>query len=328
MMEFKCIEFSPFACYAFAEYPIQPHGWDGAQKEDIQLKANPMSVTALMTAFIRAYHATHDDPVIFNDSLAYSLIPEERRHLIEQGLKAALQAHDGEAGASLSSLLQSMGLPNVVTRSRYTEEQLQSEMQKGVRQYVILGAGLDTFALRHQHLLEQGQIEVFEVDQPATQAFKRERLTNLGWEIPAGLHFVSTDFTQERVAEALARTSYNPRVKSLFSLLGVTMYLPPNDVFETLRSITRIAPAGSSVIFDYHTETDANLNEIRKELQKMGESMNTTFDPDLLAAELRKLGLDVVEDFGPAAIQERYFKGNAHGYHANENVHLAWAVVR
>lgn len=285
-------------------------------------------MTAIMTAFIRAYHSTNDDPVIFHDALAYPLIPEESRLLIEQGLKSAAHAHAGDASASLSSLLQTMGLPNVVSRSRYTEEKLDAEMQKGVRQYVILGAGLDTFAFRHKHLLEEGQIEVFEVDQPATQAFKRERLMDLGWEIPVSLHFVSTDFRQERVADALARTSYNPRAKSLFSLLGVTMYLSPNDVYETLQSITQIAPSGSSVIFDYHTETDGNLHEIRKELQKMGESMSTTFDPALLAVELRKLRFDLLEDLSPAAIQERYFENGTSVYHANENVHLAWAAIR
>ncbi len=284
------------------------------------MKANQISVTAIMTAFIRAYHSTNDDPVIFNDSLAYQLIPEERRNLIEQGLKS---------GASdLRELLQTMGLPNVVSRSRYTEEKLVEEMQKGVRQYVILGAGLDTFAFRYKQLLEEEKIEVFEVDQPDTQEFKRKRLIDLGWEIPAGLHFVSTDFRQASVAGALLRTPYNPKAKSLFSLLGVTMYLSPSDVCETLRSITQIAPVGSSVIFDYHTETDTNLHEIRQELQKMGESMNTTFDPALLADELRGAGFYIVEDLSPAAIQERYFAGSTTVYHANENVHLVWAQIR
>ncbi|MCL6516093.1 class I SAM-dependent methyltransferase [Alicyclobacillus sp.] len=292
------------------------------------MKAYQISVTAIMTAFLRAYHSTNEDPVIFHDALAYALIPEERRHQIEQGLKSALQAHDGDAGASLSSLLQTMGLPNVVSRARYTEERLEIEIQNGVKQYVILGAGLDTFAFRHQHLLKEGKLEVFEVDHPATQAFKRERLTDLGWDLPAGLHFVSTDFRQERVAEALARTPYNPRTKSLFSLLGVTMYLSPYEVYETFHSISQMAPAGSSVIFDYHTEADANLREIRRELQKMGESMQTTFDPALLNAELRRLGFDLVEDLSPAVIQERYFQDRAPVYHANENVHLAWAVIR
>ncbi|MCL6443403.1 MAG: class I SAM-dependent methyltransferase [Alicyclobacillus sp.] len=284
------------------------------------MKANQISVSAIMTAFIRAYHSTNDDPVIFNDSLAYQLIPEERRNLIEQGLKV---------GASdLRKLLQTMGLPNVVSRSRYTEENLEAEMRNGVRQYVILGAGLDTFAFRHKKLLAEGELEVFEVDQPDTQDFKRRRLIDLGWEVPAGLHFVSTDFRQESVAEALLRTPYNPEAKSLFSLLGVTMYLSPSDVYKTLRSIAQIAPVGSSVIFDYHTETDTNLHEIRKELQKMGESMNTTFDPALLADRLREAGFYLLEDLSPAAIQKRYFEGSTPVYHANENVHLAWAEIR
>jgi methyltransferase (TIGR00027 family) len=294
------------------------------------LKANQISITAIMTAYIRAYHSANDDPVIFNDSLAYELIPEERRNLIEQGLKSALQTHEGNASdireVRLSPLLQTMGLPNVVSRSRYTEDNLIAEIRKGVKQYVILGAGLDTFAFRHKKLLEE--IKVFEVDQPDTQEFKRKRLTDLGWEIPEGLHFVSADFRQESVGEALLRTPYNPKAKSLFSLLGVTMYLSPNDVYETLRSIAQIAPVGSSVIFDYHTETDANLHEIRQELQKRGESMNTTFDPALLTVELRKVGFDLLEDLGPAAIQERYLKGSTSVYHANENVHLAWAVIQ
>ncbi len=284
------------------------------------MKANQISVTAIMTSYIRAYHSMNDNPLIFNDILGYQLIPEERRNLIDQGLNSGT--------SNLRELFQTMGLPNVVSRSRYTEENLETEMQKGVRQYVILGAGLDTFAFRHKKLLEEKKIEVFEVDQPHTQEFKRKRLIDLNWEIPEGLHFVSTDFKQESVAEALLRTPYNPRAKSFFSLLGVTMYLSPRDVYETLRLIAQIAPVGSSVIFDYHTETDTSLHQIRKELQKMGESMDTTFDPALLADELRKAGFCLLEDLSPTAIQERYFKGRTTVYHANENVHLAWAVIQ
>ncbi len=297
------------------------------------MKSDHVSITAIMTAFIRGYHSAHDAPVVFNDPLALQLIPEERRRLIEQGLTTAVagtgQNSDGNATTlhqvSLSPILQTMGLPNVISRSRYTEDNLKSEISKGVGQYVILGAGLDSFAFRHKDLLKQ--IHVFEVDQPGTQEFKRKRLADLNWRIPRNLHFVPADLSKVRLAEALLGLPYNPSVKSLFSLLGVTMYLAPDDVFETLRSITQMAPAGSSVIFDYHTETDEGLREIRKELQRMGESMNTTFDPSSLRVELEKLGFHLYEDLGPADIQERFFNGSTKVYHANENVHLAWAVV-
>ncbi len=298
------------------------------------MTSDHVSITAIMTAFIRGYHSAHDTPVVFDDSLALQLIPEGRRRLIEQGLTTAVaqtESPDGDTvnlhQVSLSPILQTMGLPNVISRSRYTEDNLKSEIGKGVGQYVILGAGLDTFAFRHGDLLKE--IKVFEVDLPGTQEFKRERLADLNWGIPRSLHFVSADLSKERLSEALLGSPYNASVKSLFSLLGVTMYLSPDDVFETLRSITQIAPAGSSVIFDYHTKTDARLHEIRKELQKMGESMNTTFDPSSLGAELEKLGSYLYEDLGPADIQERFFDfdRSAKMYHANENVHLAWAVV-
>lgn len=296
------------------------------------MKSDHVSMTAIMAAFIRGYHSVHDAPVVFADSLALQLIPEERRRLIEQGLTAAVaqtESPDGHATTlhqvSLSPILQTMGLPNVISRSRYTEDNLEAEISKGVEQYVILGAGLDTFAFRNQDLLKE--IKVFEVDQPDTQEFKRKRLADLNWRILRNLHFVPADLSKERLADALLRSPYNPSVKSLFSLLGVTMYLSPDDVFETLRSVAQMAPAGSSVIFDYHTKTDASLHEIRKELQRMGESMNTTFDPSSLGIELEKLGFHLYEDLGPADIQERFFDRSTKVYHANENVHLAWAVV-
>ena len=295
------------------------------------MTSDHVSITAIMTAFIRGYHSAHDTPVVFNDSLALQLIPEERRRLIEQGLTTAVAQTESPDGnvttlhqVSLSPILQTMGLPNVISRSRYTEDNLKSEISKGVEQYVILGAGLDTFAFRHKDLLKE--IKVFEVDQPDTQEFKRKRLADLNWGIPRNLHFVPADFSKERLAEALLGSPYNPSVKSLFSMLGVTMYLSPDDAFETLRSITQIASAGSSVIFDYHTKTDASLHEIRKELQRMGESMNTTFDPLGLGVELEKLGFHLCEDLSPVDIQERFFARRTKVYHANENVHLAWAV--
>ena len=138
------------------------------------MQATPVSITALMTAYIRAYHSTNDNPVIFNDSLGLQLIPEERRKLIEQGLSSSK--------SDLRKLLQTMGLPNVVSRARYTEDTLAKEIKSGVKQYVILGAGLDTFAFRHDELLND--IHVFEVDQANTQEFKRKRLVDLGWKIP------------------------------------------------------------------------------------------------------------------------------------------------
>ena len=148
-----------------------------------------------------------------------------------------------------------------------------------MKQYVILGAGMDTFAFRRPEMLEE--LEVFEVDHPATQEFKLHRLTELGWEHPAKLHFIPIDFTKESLVTALTRSSsYDPNVKSFFSWFGVTPYLTQEEVFATLRSIAEVTPASSTIVFDYF-DTDAfipeklspQMQETLDFLQKIGEQM-------------------------------------------------------
>jgi methyltransferase (TIGR00027 family) len=178
------------------------------------------------------------------------------------------------------------------------------------------------------------QLQIFELDHPATQAFKRQRLAELGWEVPAFLHFVPVDFTKENLVTALKRTSYDPHQASFFSWLGVTYYLTRDVVFDTLRSMADIAPAGSTIIFDY-LDTDAFVPEraasrvqrMLEVVRRTGEPMKTGFDPSTLAADLASIGLRLQENLSPLDIEERYFQGRADGYHAFEHVHFAQAVV-
>ena len=222
--------------------------------------------------------------------------------------------------------------PLFLSRARYTEDSLEAAIKQGVRQYVILGAGMDTFAFRRKELMEQ--LQVFEVDHPATQEFKRNRLAELGWDLPVQLHFIPVDFNKESLAEALKHSAYDPQALTFFSWLGVTMYLTRDAVFATLRTITDISPTGSSVIFDYF-DNDAFIPEkaaprvqgMMRSVQKLGEPMITGFDPSTLAADLYLVGLRLQEQLSPADIQERYFKGCTDGYYAYEHAHFACAVV-
>jgi len=292
------------------------------------LKENQVSLTSIMTAYIRAYHSRNDTPKIFDDFLAYDMIPQERRTLIEQGLTGALQLQPNtDQGNSLRLFLQSMGLPQVISRSRYAEDHLELACQQGVKQYVILGAGMDTFAFRRPELLEK--LRVLEIDHPATQAFKCDRLAELGWEIPANLSFVPMDFSKESLSKALMGYRFDPQAKSFFSWLGVTMYLTQDEVFETLRSITEVAPAGSTVLFDYFgpDENASHSQETRENLQKIGEPIKTYFDPSELATQLSHLGLRLMENLSPAEIQSRYFQGRTDGYVASKNVYFARAMI-
>ncbi|MDD2421034.1 MAG: class I SAM-dependent methyltransferase [Heliobacteriaceae bacterium] len=300
------------------------------------------SFTATLMAYYRAYHAMHETPKIFDDFLACHLFTEDERLFFENACSQTPRLHDPERAASLPDraaaiawTLQTItpGPSMTLSRSRYSEDSLENAVGQGVKQYVILGAGFDTFALRRPEMLEK--LQVFEVDHPLTQAFKRQRIAKAGWKPPAQLHFVPVDFEQESLAEALTRSSYDPQVPSFFSWLGVTYYLTREAIFATLRSIAKIAPSGSTVIFDY-LDTDAFVPEkaanrvkitIRDARQNAGEPMITGFDPSTLAADLASLGFYLQENLSPTDIEERYFKGRTDNYHACEHLHFARAVV-
>jgi methyltransferase (TIGR00027 family) len=192
---------------------------------------------------------------------------------------------------------------------------------------------LDTFAFRRSELMEQ--LEVFEIDHPATQKFKLHRIAELGWKIPAKLHFIPIDFTKESLATALTRSSYyNSKLKCFFSWLGVTYFLTKDDVFATLQSIAEVAAKGSKVVFDYFDnemfipdKSSLIMQKTLEFLQNIGEPMITGFNPSTLAEDLARLGFCLQENLSPEDIERRYLQGRTDGYHAADNVYFACAVV-
>ncbi len=311
------------------------------------MNENQASFTAMMVAYMRAYHSMHDIPKIFDDFLAYDLIPEQKRalieqHLIEQNMTCGQQLNDCEYAASHSnqtinskSLMQETHRDAgvFISRARYAEDSLEEVLEQGVKQYVILGAGMDTFAFRRPEMMVK--LEVFEVDHPATQEFKLQRLAELEWEQPAKLHFIPIDFTKESLVTALISSlSYDPKIKTFFNWLGVTYFLTRDEVFTTLRSIPEIAPAGSIIVFDYLDidtfipEKSSPQMQYKLELLKtIGEPMITGFNPLTLAEDLTTLGFSLHENLSQDDIEERYFKKHMNGYHSQEHVHFACAVV-
>ena len=214
----------------------------------------------MMVAYLRPYHAMHYTPKIFDDFLAYNLMPEEKRaiieqHLVEYYLNLNKELNDSKHTTSFSDQITTsthfmQAINNVISRARYTEDTLEEAVRQGVGQYVILGVVLDTFAFRQPEMMEY--LEVFEIDHPATQEFKLNRLTELGCEHPAKLHFIPINFTKESLVTSLTRSSsYDPHVKSFFSCVDVIPYLTQEEVFATLRSIAEVTPASSTIAFDY-----------------------------------------------------------------------------
>ena len=306
------------------------------------MKDNQVSFTALSVAYMRAYHTMHDTQKIFDDFLAYDLIPKEKRELIEQYLIEDYLNLDTELNDSkhATSLLDNLAtstrfmqaINSVTSRARYTEDTLEKIVRQGVKQYVILGAGMDTFAYRRPDLMEY--LDVFEIDHPATQEFKLNRLTELGWEHPAKLHFIPVDFTKETLVTALTRSSsYDPNVKSFFSWFGVTPYLTQEEVFATLRSIREIAAAGSTIIFDYIDadkfileKSSPQMQKTLEFLQNIGEQFRMEGFYSLnLAENLNILGLRLHENLNPQDIKKCYLQGHKDG--CFEYVCFACAVV-
>lgn len=309
------------------------------------MEKNKVSQTALFMAYLRGYHAAHDFPKIFDDFLAHQLLGREvcefyeQQYTSQQGLQLAESL--GFKGAAscqhketaLSMAIQAISpLPLPVSRARYAEDSLEQAVKQGVEQYVILGSGLDTFTYRHPETL--GKLQVFEIDHPDMQAYKRHRLDGMGWKQPEQLHFVPVDFLHENLTSALSRSTYDQNALSFFSWLGVTYYLTRDAVFNTLKAIVDIGAAGSTVVFDY-VHSDVFIPEKTSQLMKLGlkflqdkgEPWITGFESSSLAPELSSISLRIQEDLSPDEIEERFFQGRTDSYHAYELVHFVSAIV-
>jgi methyltransferase (TIGR00027 family) len=290
------------------------------------------SATALICAMVRAAHLLWDQPPkIFEDTLAQQLSGCES----EAALKTQLDKLDAEIARTTNpdfALTLRRSVTNaVVTRSRYLEDEVDEAVRQGVSQYVILGAGLDSFAYRRPELAKV--LDIFEVDHPATQAWKRARLRAAGVELPANLNRVPVDFEKESLIENLRMSGYRTGARGLFSWLGVTMYLSTEAIFGTLRAVAALAP-GTEIIFEYNLPKELVDEGTQKILaaattatQARGESQGTSFEPAKLAEQVRKIGFAEVSDFGPDDAAARYFNDRTDGLRPSAANHYMRARV-
>jgi methyltransferase (TIGR00027 family) len=248
------------------------------------------SQTAERAAVLRAAHRRLDPPPILDDPLAGRLVGAAR--IAE--MRANRASHDPMVLQRLRA--------SIAIRSRYAEDCLREAVAHGVRQYVILGAGLDSFAYRCE--LPAEALRVFEVDHPATQAWKRERLAAAGIAEPARVAFVPCDFERQQLRAALVAGGVDLSRPLFVSWLGVTMYLERAAVLATLRVVAGCAP-GSEIVFEYVRPIDqlpplaaAAIEGLQTRAAAVGEPWRSAFDPAELAKDLAAVGLTVVEDSG------------------------------
>ena len=261
--------------------------------------------SALMVAIQRAAHQLLEQPRVLDDPLAVRILGEADA----QALRADLDKYRHPMAVGLRS--------SVVVRSRFAEDEWAAAVARGVRQYVILGAGLDTGAYRHADV--PGRI--FEVDLPATQAWKRARLHEAGIAMPASLCYVPVDFESLGLAESLARAGFDASQPAFFSWLGVTMYLDEDAVFETLGFIAGCAK-GSAVVLEYVIPLGGlppmvriAMEQVAAQLAERGEPWKSFFEPAALADKLAALGFSESSSWGPAELNPRYLANRSDGLH-------------
>ena len=261
------------------------------------------SRTAERVALHRAAHQIFDEPKVFEDPLALRIVGPEA--------SAALRAGADEAQEPATRSRRAF----FAARGRYAEDELAASVRRGVRQCVILGAGLDTFAYRNP--FSGSGLRVFEVDHPATQAWKRNRLQRGGIAIPSGLSFVPVDFEEQSLPAELSRGGFDASQPAFFSWLGVTPYLTRTAFDATIGFIAGL-PRNSEVVFDFLVERQfltplelAALRRLEPRLELAGEPFKLFFEPDKLEQDLRRSGFEPVERLGAAGINHRYFADRA-----------------
>jgi methyltransferase (TIGR00027 family) len=199
----------------------------------------------------------------------------------------------------------------VVIRSRYAEDALREATIRGIRQYVLIGAGFDSFALRRPAFSHA--LEIFEMDHPATQTMKIQRIRECGISLPPSVHFIAADLAKEDLATALARSSFRSEEAAFFSWLGVTVYLTRQANLATLRSIATCSSQESELVFTYVDQIEFAPGGLRSPHNKnaqavamMGEPYVSGFDPNEIANDLARVGLELVDDLDGNAMSERY----------------------
>jgi methyltransferase (TIGR00027 family) len=275
------------------------------------------SRSALRVAQLRAAHQLLDEPLAFPDPVALPILgPEMEAEVRENPFQFNEPFPRGMRAA-------------VVLRSLHAEDGLAQAVQAGVTQYVVLGAGLDTFAYRSPH----AGLQTYEVDHASTQEWKKGLLSQAGIAIPDSMQFVAVDFEQDKLLDRLRQAGFDQSRPACFSWLGVALYLTREAVLDTLRAVASL-PKGSSITFDYLI-ADSMLNPIEKVIREFmaqsfaaqGEPWVTHFEPEELRQELEKLGFSKTEDTTPAELNARHLARRKDGLQAGNGARLMRATV-
>lgn len=257
------------------------------------------SATAQRVAMRRAAHQLRDVPPVFRDPLALRILGPE----LEAAVREGVSQPDEPAARGLRAFL--------AIRSRVAEDELARGVERGITQYVVLGAGLDTFAYRNPY----AHLRVFEIDHPATQELKRECLRRADIALPPSLAFAPVDFSRETFVDGLARAGFDASAPAFYSWLGVTQYLAPDVTLDSLRRVADLH-VRNAIVFDYSRPRSSieqghrgAFDALAERVARAGEPFLGFFDPDDLARAMRTMGYRTLDDLGADELNARYLNG-------------------
>ena len=266
------------------------------------------SKTAELVAAARADHIKRVSPPVIEDRLAHSMCGAFWRTVLSNRLLSLLV---------IDGILRNVKpiVPVILTRARFGEDCAEAAVGDGLKQYVIIGAGYETFAMRRTDLMKQ--LTVYELDQAATQQAKLLRMRRAGISKPEGVWYVQCDLNVETVQDALGRATFDETRPAMFSWFGVTYYLGLETIRKTLADIaTNMAP-GSTVMFDYLADLDSvpdGSKQLHRRCAKFvarrGEPWLSSFNPPDLPGMLSELGYSDIENLEPGMVGDRYWKDN------------------
>jgi methyltransferase (TIGR00027 family) len=264
------------------------------------LHSGKPSKTALAAAHHRAAHQVLEQGRIFSDPFAIRILGDTPESIANEAVQ-----HPSRTRMRFF----------IAVRTRLAEEALASAVERGVRQLVVLGAGLDTFAYRSPY---REALRIFEADHPHTQIWKREALANAAISVPSWLTFAAVDFEKQTLVQGLEAAAFDRTQPTFFTWLGVVPYLTEQAIWSTLTFISSL-PNESQVVFDYGDLPESLSPEIRarhdalaERVANLGEAWLTFFDEDELHAQLRTLGFSDIDDWGPQRIAARFFPARSH----------------
>ncbi|MGO9181056.1 MAG: class I SAM-dependent methyltransferase [Candidatus Limnocylindrales bacterium] len=276
------------------------------------------SSTALGAAGLRAAHLLLDDPPpIFNDPLAVRLLGPEAARAI------------GERPDRLRTPAARALRTEVVVRSRYAEDRLEEAVRRGVRQYVILGAGLDTFAYRQPAWA--ADLRIIEVDHAASQLDKQARLRGTGIAAPPNLRYAAADLEADALSPRLASAGLNPLQSTFVACLGVLIYLREGTLDAIVAMVTKL-PAGSQFVFTFSRSYVATAGSPAPgspaaRVAAAGEPWRTRIEPEAVEAMLRAAGFRSLSFLDAEDVDRRYLSERSDGLRQPAQVIIADATV-